>query len=336
MANLNTGNFSDAIKTYYEKRLLTRALPRLVHARFGMQARVNRGFGSLELRKYTGLSAVTTPLTSGVTPSEQAAPALATTTITPLWYGAWLGYTDKLDLTNFDPIVSESVGILGEQAGLSIDTLIRTTLVADSTLDYSNGISAIGSLTAVTDKISFSDILIQVAELEAANARPIGGTYKVICHPYTMATLFEDDNFVTLFTREGGNAIRNGLMGRIFNMDFYVTSNAKKYTDEGASSADPYSMLFIAAESYGSWGLANLTPNYGGMDTVGGEPGFARGGNDTGKSPKPVEIIMMEPGSAGSLDPLKQRGTIAWKCAHDDTVLNSAWIRNLIHINSWS
>jgi hypothetical protein len=95
-------------------------------------------------------------------------------------------------------------------------------------------------------------------------------------------------------------------------------------------------MLFIAAESYGSWGLANLTPNYGGMDTVGGEPGFARGGNDTGKSPKPVEIIMMEPGSAGSLDPLKQRGTIAWKCAHDDAVLNAKWIRNLIHINSWS
>ena len=35
MANLNTGNFADAIKVYYEKRLLTRALPRLVHARFG-------------------------------------------------------------------------------------------------------------------------------------------------------------------------------------------------------------------------------------------------------------------------------------------------------------
>ena len=35
-------------------------------------------------------------------------------------------------------------------------------------------------------------------------------------------------------------------------------------------------------------------------------------------------------------DPLKQRGTMGWKAAHVSTVLNSAWIRNLIHINDFS
>jgi hypothetical protein len=39
----------DAIKTMYERRLLTRAVPRLVHGRWGISARLNK-FGSYELR----------------------------------------------------------------------------------------------------------------------------------------------------------------------------------------------------------------------------------------------------------------------------------------------
>jgi len=49
MANINQTTMADAIKTQYEKRLLTRALPRLVHGRFGSEARLNK-MGSYELR----------------------------------------------------------------------------------------------------------------------------------------------------------------------------------------------------------------------------------------------------------------------------------------------
>jgi N4-gp56 family major capsid protein len=198
-------------------------------------------------------------------------------------------------------------------------------------VDYSNGVAARASL-ATTDKLDFADVIIQVAELEAANAMTIGGVYKCIMHPYTWATLLQDTTFVTLVTREDGvSALRTGLVGKLANVEFYISSNARVYTDGGSASADVYSMLFIAGESYGSWGLANLTPSYGSLDNVGGERG-----NSTGKNVKPLEIIMNNPGSAGSLDPLKQRGTIAWKCAHDDSILNSAWIRNLEHINDFS
>jgi N4-gp56 family major capsid protein len=325
-------NFTDAVKTNYDKRLLTRALPRLVHARFGMQARVNKGFGSIELRKYTGLSAVSTPIDEGVTPSQQATPTVSTITITPLWYGAWLGYTDELDLIAYDPIVSEMVGILGEQAGLSIDTLVRNAITDGATVDYSNGVAARTSLAAVTDKISFSDIIIQIAELEAENAMPLeGGGFAMVAHPHTWATLMQDDTFVTLFTREGGAPLRSGVIGKILNCPLYLSSNAREYADGGASSADVYSMLFIAKESFGLWGLANLTPNYGSLDN--GGAGYT---NRTGSPPKPLEIIMMAPGSAGSLDPLKQRGTIAWKCAHEEEILNASWLRNLEHINDFS
>ncbi len=329
-SNVNETEYASAVKTSYERRLLTRALPRLIHTRFGDQARVNRGFGTLEFRKYAGLSAVTTALDEGNTPNSQLAPSLSSITITPLWYGAWLGFTDKIDMVAFDPLVSEMSAILGEQAGLSIDTLTRNTLVAGATDDFSNGVAARANLAA-GDKIAYADFLVQIAELEAGNARPVDGRYKVIIHPYTWATLMQDTTFVTLFAREANSAIRSGLVGTLLNCDIYVSSNAASYTLAGSGSAyTVYSALFIGAESYGVYGMGDLTPNFN-MDGSGAEYK-----NMTGMKVKPVNIIIKDLGSAGTADPLNQRGTLAWKCAHIAKILNSAWIRDLEHINDMS
>jgi N4-gp56 family major capsid protein len=334
MSVLNASEYSDAIFVQYERRLLTRALPRLIHNRFGAQARVNRGLGSLQFRKYAGLSAISSALSSGVTPVENIAPALSSVSVTPLWYGAWLGYTDKIDMIGFDPIVLEASGILGEQAGLSIDTLTRDVLVAGATDDFANG-AASRALLDSGDKIGYVDFLIQIAELEAANARPLAnGRYAVILHPYSWATLMQDPTFVTLFTREAGgasNPLRSGIVGTILNCDVYVSSNAASYTSAGVGSAfTAYSALFIGAEAYGSYGIADLTPN------VNVDGGGVEVKNMTGQSVKPVSIIVKELGSAGTSDPLNQRGTIAWKLTHIAAILNSAWIRDLEHLNDFS
>lgn len=323
MANLNTGNFSDAIKTMYERRLLTRAQPRLVHARWAMPA-VFRGFGSWEVRKYGSLSAATTALSEGVTPSEDSAPSLTTVTITPNWYGSWLQFTDELDLTAFDPIVSEMVGILGEQSGLTVDTLVRNAITDGSTTDYANAITARASLTDGTDEIDYDDIVDQIAALEAENARPVdGGMYVAIIHPLTWGQLMKDTDFQTVFTREGGQSIRSGEVGHLFNTKFFISANARVYEDGGASNADVYGSLFIGAESYAVAGIATLMPN---LNMDGGGEGFA---NNTGKDVKAVEIILKPLGSSGTADPLDQRGTAGWKAAHEEAILNSVWIREL-------
>ena len=96
----NTGNLSDAIKTLYEKRLLTRALPRLIHGRWGMQARF-KGFGSYEVRRWESFPLVTNSLVEGNSPGEIDPPTITVITMTPVWYGAWIEYTDELTLTSF-------------------------------------------------------------------------------------------------------------------------------------------------------------------------------------------------------------------------------------------
>jgi N4-gp56 family major capsid protein len=316
---------ADAIKTQYERRLLTRALPRLVHGRWGMKARINK-YGSYELRKYGSLSAVTSELTEGTTPTEQSAPSLTLTTITPAFYGAWLGHTDELEMQDFDPLVSEMSAILGEQAGVSADTLIRNNLTANATKDYSGSQSARTSLDSPTHDLAYVDFLKQMAALEAANALPVDGNdFICVIHPDSWATLMNDATFVNLFIEESpDSALRSGYVGRILRCKIFVSSNAREYVDGGVSTTDVYSMLFIGREAYGTVGMAGIDPKVVDMGNEKGKP-------MTGQRVKPVEIIAKQLGSAGASDPLNQRATLGWKMSFATSVLNSAWIRDLEH-----
>lgn len=104
--------------------------------------------------------------------------------------------TDRLEMERFDNIIAETSAILGEQAGLSIDTIIRNALVSGATAAYPSDVSAVGSLDAPAHNISYKDIVKQSFALQAANALPVdGGRFVVIMHPHSLATLFNDETF---------------------------------------------------------------------------------------------------------------------------------------------
>jgi N4-gp56 family major capsid protein len=328
MANNTQTTLANAIKTQYERRLLTRALPRLVHGRWGMQARLNK-MGAYELRKYGALSAVTSALTEGTTPSEQSAISLTLVTITPSFYGAWLGHTDELEVTVFDPIISEFSSILGEQAGLSADTLIRNALTDGSTKDYAGASSSSRATVGSADVITYAEFVAQLASLEAANALPVDGDdFIVIMHPNSWAKLMQDATFVAMFqqeaSRDSNSPIRSGLVGRLLRCKIFVSSNSRVYTGAGEGGVDVYSMLFIARESHGFVGMAGTFPN---LNVDSGPESNTLG--MTGQNVKPVEIIVKQLGSAGADDPLNQRATIGWKMSLGIAMTNAAWSRDL-------
>ena len=61
------------MKTFYEKRLIDQAEPRLVHDQFADYYPVPQNGGkTIEFRKYDSLPKASTPLTEGVTPDGQA------------------------------------------------------------------------------------------------------------------------------------------------------------------------------------------------------------------------------------------------------------------------
>lgn len=328
MTALDQTSLSGAVKTQYERRLLTRAVPRLVHGRWGMVARLNK-MGSYELRRYESLSAISTPLGESTTPAEQGAMTLTQITVTPLFYGAWIGHSDELEMTIYDPLISEVSAILGEQAGLSVDTLIRNDLTDNATKDYSGNKSARTDLDAPTHNIQASDVIKQIAILEANSALPVDGdSFICIMHPYTWDTLMLDPYFANMFIQEAPNSpIRSGYVGRLLRTRFYVSANSRAYTDSGVdSSTNVYSMLFVAKEAYGYVGMAGITPDM--VDNQGPE-----GQPLTGQSVRPVEVIVKQLGSSGTADPLNQRATIGWKASLGTKVLQANWVRDLEHTN---
>ena len=318
MTSIHTTSMSDAIKTMYERRLLTRAFPRLVHSRWGTLAKWKE-YGSYELRRYESMPLVSTTLTEGITPQEQDQPSITVVTITPDWYGSWVGYSDKLEMTTFDPVVSETSALLGEQAGLSIDTLVRDGLAAGLTQDYAGTATSRDGVDTTNDLIDYQEVLDNLATLMTNNTLPFeNGRYILLLHPYSFATLMQDTTFVAMLTREGGENIRNGMIGSILNCDVYVTSNGKVFSEAGASSANVYCAFFLGKDAYGLAGFDGLTIDY--------DAGFGSGEYDnlTGTGVKPLEIIVKGLGETG-LDPLNQRGTIGWKATHQETILNSAF-----------
>lgn len=244
---------------------------------------------------------------------------------------SWLGYTDKLEMEAFDPVISETSAILGEQAGLSFDTILRTLLTDGATKDYSGDATARTELETVGDKLSYTDFIGTLATMEVQNAMPADGSMiPVILHPFSWAQLMQDTTFVALFQRETGNSpIRTGLMGTILGCAVYVSSNARSYAAGAASSKTAYSALFLGRESFGIAGIGNTLP-----DIPTGDSGGERS-NNTGKGVKPVELIVKDLGETG-LDPLNQRGTIGWKATYDGKILNSSWIYDLEHVTLYS
>lgn len=330
MTNINKTTMADTIFTMYEKRLLPRALPRLVHGRWGREATWDK-YGDYSLRRFESFDAVTSALGEGSTPAEGAQPTISTITLDPAWYGAFVELSDEVQVESFDPILSEITSLLGEQVGLSIDTLIRNALISGATAAYSGGQSAITSLAYPDHKISYKDIVQQISALMAANAlHADNGRFAVIIHPHTFATLMQDPVFVNLFTQEtDASAIRNGKMGTLMQCDFYISSNAYESADAGSGSNDVYGALFIGDDAFATAGFTGLMAN---TTDNGGTEEYT----NTGKQVKPIKIIVKPLGSGGTEDPLDQRGTAGWKATLDVEVLQSAWIRNLYHVNDFS
>lgn len=316
MANLDSVNMANAIKTMYERRLLDRSLSRLVHNQFGRVANWKE-YGNYELRRFESLPVVSVPLSEGNTPSEETQPTMTVINITPLWYGAWISYTDKLDVTNFDPVVSEVSSLLGEQVGLSFDTLTRDELFTSLTIDYAGTAAATSDCDTTNDLIDYEEIVTNQATLMENNARPFeNGMYKLILHPQSYSALMRDTTFVAMLTREGGEKMRAGQIGSILQMDVLISSNAKKYAAGGAAGVDAYGALFLGQDAYAVAGFTGLTVDY--------NDGFGAGEYDnlTGQEIKPLEIKIKGLGETG-MDPLDQRGTIGWKATHEEQILQS-------------
>ena len=199
-----TGTMSVEMKTFYEKRLIDQAEPRLVHDQFADYYPVPQNGGkTIEFRKYDSLPKASTPLTEGVTPNGQA---LNVTSITSdlHQYGGWTPLTDVLQMTAIDNNVVQATRVLASQAGRTMDSITRDVLAGGTNVIYAPKLGADGTETAVTSRKALDKSCTLTAELVARaatqlkkmNAPTFEGKYVCIIHPSVAFDLRQDPAWV--------------------------------------------------------------------------------------------------------------------------------------------
>ena len=238
--NLNTtATMSKEMKTFYEKRLIDQAEPRLVHDQFADYYPVPQNGGkTIEFRKYDSLPKASTPLTEGVTPNGQA---LNVTTITSdlHQYGGWTPLTDVLQMTAIDNNVVQATRVLASQAGRTMDSITRDVLAGGTNVIYAPKLTADGTETAVASRKALDKtctltpkLFFQAAaQLGAMNADPIGDSYIAIIHPYAAYDLKTSKEFIEVHKYADPDTMFRGEIGKLGNIRFIETSEAKIWKD---------------------------------------------------------------------------------------------------------
>ena len=297
-----SGNsLSAEMKTFYDMTLIDEAGPRLVHDQFGQKRAIPKNGGkTIEFRKFTPLAKVTGALTEGVTPAGNKLD-VTTKTSTVKQYGDFIVISDVLDLTAIDPVLAETVKLLGDQSGLSMDTVTRNVINAGTNVSYCPKIGASGAKTEVesragmdtTCKLTVDMVQRTVAKLRAQNAPTFDGSYVAIIHPYVAYDLMRDPEWTEAHKYAQPENLFEGEIGKIGGVRFVESSEAKIWRDStcpAQSGATPayygvFSTLFLGKNAYG---VTEVTG--GGLRT-----------------------IVKQLGSGGTEDPLDQRASAGWK-----------------------
>lgn len=278
---------STEMKTFYDMTLIDEAQANLVHDQFGQKRPIPRNGGkTIEFRKFAALAKATTPLTEGVTPDGKSLTVTAVTA-TVNQYGDYITQSDVLELTALDNTILEATKLLGRQAGLTLDTIVRNVLQSGTNVTYCPKVADDGSETAVTSRTGLdatSQLTVKVvqqvvAKLRAQNAPTIGGKYIGIIHPYVAYDLMRDPEWIDAHKYAKPENLYEGEIGEISGVRFVQTTEAKIY------SGGVFGSLFLGE---GAYGVTEITG--GGLQT-----------------------IVKQKGSAGTADPLDQRSSVGWK-----------------------
>lgn len=295
-----SAGLSAEMKTFYDRQLLVRTVPKLLHAKFGQKKRIPAHGGRIiEFRRFAGLAVATTPLTEGALFTNLKDLTVTAITATVAQYGDAVGFSDLVSTTTIDPLLKETTDILAEQAAETIDELVRDVIVAGTTVFYST-VSANTARTdiASTDIITVADVANIAMQMELNRARKIDGAWQAITHPRVMYDLMRTSEWREAQNYHQTGRIFDGSVGQLYGLRFWTTDKAKVFADSGVTTTDVYTMLVFGADAFGVVDLAGHN----------------------------LQTVFKPLGSAGTADPLNQQSSMGWKTTFGVKRLNEPFL----------
>lgn len=287
-----TTEVPESVITFYDKTLLELLRHKMkMHLKFAQKKSMPKNAGdTINFRKIEKLEPALTPLTEGVTPDGNSI-GMTQITASTEQYGDFIEITDVVKFKAIDPILTEYIAELADQANETLDILAREELNTGTNVMYAGGKTDRASLAA-GDVLTSTDVRKVVRFFRKNYIKPIpgaNGDYACLISPDTEFDFFDDSRFLQI-AEYGGNVkpLLDNEVGRLHNVRFFMTPNAKVF--EAATSettpSDVHAALFLGKNAYGVTDI--------------------KGEGD-------VKSIIKPLGSSGTEDPLNQRQTAGWK-----------------------
>jgi len=310
MALTSTSQIDPGVAIFYDRVLLTRAVPFLIHEKAAQTRNISRKSGNtIKFRRYNSLALATTPLTEGVTPDGSQ---LSKTDIQAVIkeYGDFVHITDWVDLTVEDSVLTEAAEILGEQMGQTRDALVRDVLAACATaIDFANtALSAPGNeaklnaaiRTLVNNNAKYVTRLIKAGT--GQGTVPVSAAFWAFSHSELLDDWQKVPGWVPVRKYARPDEAQESEWGSYEQIRVLLSSQGVKT----AGTPDTYKVPIVGKDAYA------VTEIEGGA----------------------AKNIVKPFGSGGTTDPLNQRATSGWKMFFTARILNDAFmvvLTNIVH-----
>lgn len=305
-APVNTTNLSNLMQTYYDRRFLERAKAELRHD-FAAQAKnipMNSG-KTVSFNRFTPLAVATTPLTEATNPSDVGM-TTALTSATLCEFGNWVKVSSLFEMTSLDENLAENIDVIGQNAGETIDVLIRNTLSASGVRQLPSTQTAVSSLSAIhtSDGLTGLEIRRAVRTLKNNKAQRFeNGYFRGIISPYQAMDLMGNSEWTNARIYADAEAINRGVVGRLHGVEFVETNQPTLDYSAGFSAA----ANTVAAV----WTAYICGKNAYGIVNIGSY-----------SAPK---VFVKKPGSNSTDNPIELFSTVGWKMPFTAVVLNDTW-----------
>lgn len=285
------------LPSYYDRFLLDNLYPDLYLYQFGVKKTLPRNFGKqITFTRYFkagGNMAVPFQITEG-TIIGQSAISAATIAATVVGYGAAVGVTDFIVMTAISDIVRGSVFELSKAMALKIERNIRAAISATGALLPSkNQAGTASGSVATTSTIDAVDLFRAAAKLRQNDARTWpDGYFAAVVAPKVAFDLRQDATQAAWIdinkyaTNDTVNMIYRGEVGRMGGVRVVESSEAKRVVGTPISTnASGFLSLVIGPGAYGVVELDGVA----------------------------ASVYVKQVGSAGSADPVNQKGSVGVK-----------------------
>ncbi|MBI9110323.1 N4-gp56 family major capsid protein [Maridesulfovibrio ferrireducens] len=305
---------------------LKRAAHFNIFGMFGQSLKMPKNKGQVvKWRRYNALAPATVPIVEGVTPAGKK---LSKTDVTASLkqYGDYIELTDVIEDTHEDPVLSESMEILGEQAGVTLDMVLEGILRAGTNVIYSGGTSR----ATVTKPITKGMQRLATRALKKQRAgkvtkvlsstvhygtKPVAASYIAITHSDCESDIRDLPGFVPV-EEYGQLSPYENEIGKVEDTRYVVSTSIEPIVDgggakgasgaemlsESGTNADVYPIYIIGANAYGDVAL---------------------------KGKESIVPKVVNPSTPSKSDKLGQRGHVGWITYYSGAILNDAWMVRL-------